>query len=559
MQATSSRAQRQRIKTAAKHIASSVCALGLLTASSLATAAPAVFPDATVQGNNARLSLNATFTPDTAHAGQDIRVFALAWVPNALTAQGPQGRWFARAAQGWRPVAAGEVWPEALALPTGIFTQPLNLLNGDDVRLLMGARLYLGYGLSSGDTASAMNEMLAQRRYRQIYTLNQSPSDTGRSTSSNELGLEPASLERLQALFEQAQKKQADDRYHMANTSPIPGEVPSSPSAPVPAPAPAPAPSGTISSDSAALVSGTTLQEVGVDEDDVVKTDGKFVYNLGTTSQGDVNNFYYGYAPRDLLQRRQFSASEVALSKPDELVLPWSKSPSSGTGLFLDTERQQIVAVAQGGMYGNLYDVWFTSTYWQTGLTELAVVDTSALKVKRHLRLNGVLIGSRRIGSTLYLVLRSYPQWPTSASLTTELPTFSLDQGPNQPLVNAADCLIPNSKSDANASISADTITLVAVDLAAQTHKHSARCVVGSTEAFYMSERHVYLATTRYTYTYAGRFPVYPQNTHTDIHQFALNGLEMNYQGSGSVVGHLGFDQNRKSFRMGEHNGVLRV
>jgi hypothetical protein len=33
----------------------------------------------------------------------------------------------------------------------------------------------------------------------------------------------------------------------------------------------------------------------------------------------------------------------------------------------------------------------------------------------------------------------------------------------------------------------------------------------------------------------------------------------MTYSGSGSVMGHLGFDQNRKSFRMGEHQGVLRV
>jgi hypothetical protein len=362
-------------------------------------------------------------------------------------------------------------------------------------------------------------------------------------------------------LFAAVQKAYTDRSTTTATIAGVP---------PVPAPAPAPA-SPSVGSATDAVVSGTTLQEVGVDEDDLVKSDGVSLYSLDGTSVSDYSN------SRDLLQRRRFNATDVQLSSSESLLLPWSKG-MMGTGLFLDTERQQAVAVAQGGDYAGIYDNWFTPIYWQTGVTELSVVDVgAALKVKRHLRFSGALIGSRRIGSTLYLVLRSYPQWPiyrpvaavsttgvvsqdngsTAVLPTNELPTLSLDRGPAQALVNAADCLVPKSTPDSTAS--ADTITLVAIDLAAQEHKHSARCFVGNTEAFYMSERNVYLATTRSTYTYSGRFPVYPQNTYTDIHQFALSGLEINYQGSGSVVGHLGFDQNRKSFRMGEHNGVLRV
>ena len=43
------------------------------------------------------------------------------------------------------------------------------------------------------------------------------------------------------------------------------------------------------------------------------------------------------------------------------------------------------------------------------------------------------------------------------------------------------------------------------------------------------------------------------------MHKFALDGLDIAYRGSGNVAGHLGFDQNRKSFRMGEHADMLRV
>jgi hypothetical protein len=101
----------------------------------------------------------------------------------------------------------------------------------------------------------------------------------------------------------------------------------------------------------------------------------------------------------------------------------------------------------------------------------------------------------------------------------------------------------------------------VAIQLDTTQPYVAARCFVGTTEAVYLSPANLYLATTRWVYT-PGTSPDalwYPPGMATDIHQFALDGLNMTYKGSGSVTGHLGFDQNRKSFRMGEHQGVLRV
>ena len=76
-----------------------------------------------------------------------------------------------------------------------------------------------------------------------------------------------------------------------------------------------------------------------------------------------------------------------------------------------------------------------------------------------------------------------------------------------------------------------------------------------------MSPNNLYLATTRWTYTQGATADavVYPGDMATDIHQFALDGSGFSYQGSGTVQGHLGFDLNRKPWRLGEHKGVLRV
>jgi hypothetical protein len=75
----------------------------------------------------------------------------------------------------------------------------------------------------------------------------------------------------------------------------------------------------------------------------------------------------------------------------------------------------------------------------------------------------------------------------------------------------------------------------------------------------YMAPGALYLATTRWTYDSATQPAVYPAQMSTDIHKFALQAGTVAYRGTGSVPGHLGWDPNRKSYRMGEHAGDLRV
>lgn len=317
------------------------------------------------------------------------------------------------------------------------------------------------------------------------------------------------------------------------------------------------------------IFSGTTLQEAGVDEADLIKSDGTQVFSLDQASTKDF--------ARNLLRRQRLNAdtADAALTAVGSLKIPFS-GDVRGSGLYLDSDRQQLAALAEGTTAFGIYSAWFSPQSWGQGITELALIDTGAsaeMLTRRTLRIDARLIGSRRLGSTLYLVLRSYPQvagldpsWPTAKTAANNaavdalhasalLPTLSIDGGVKQPLVDASSCFTQEN----NAVKSADVITVVGIDLASATHRHAAICFTGGTEAFYMSEQSLYLATTRSAYTYSGAFPVYSAQTGTDIHKFALNGLDIGYRGSGSVTGHLGFDQNRKSFRMGEYNGMLRV
>ena len=324
--------------------------------------------------------------------------------------------------------------------------------------------------------------------------------------------------------------------------------------------------------DAAAAVSGTVLQEAGVDEADWVKSDGRSVFSVlpGSASAGG------GDTVIERLTLPSSAATDPALKPVDKLASPL-RNAATVQGLYLDAERSQLVVLGERGSTGPVADRWFSPMSWVGGGTELAVVGTAgALATRYTLGISAQLVGSRRVGSVLYLVLRSRAQpqgfdagWATPVTTTANtdklatlkaadvLPTVSVNGGAASALLPPDSCMAAVKPAEP----SADVITLVGLNLAASTPTWSARCFAGATETFYMSPNNLYLATSRWTYTQGSTADavVYPGDMATDIHQFALDGSGFSYQGSGTVQGHLGFDLNRKPWRLGEHKGVLRV
>ncbi len=545
----------------------------LLGGMSIAHAAPVTLSDAVVAGSLKNLSARTILNPATEDVGKTIQIFVIAFVPNAAASTGAantaaqSGTLFTKTTQGWQVVPAGG-WSQPLpwAQVKAEATHALDLTQFDDVRGLTGVSFYVGYGVQSSTTAtattpatftSAWDDMLVNQRFRLVYTL---PA----SETIAQWGLQATNEAGLKTYITNAFKqKTASFTYSSGgsvafNVSPLPVS---------------PSTASADSSSTSNTVSGTTLQEAGVDEADLVKTDGTFIWSVLAPSISDST----------VLQRHALQASTPTLTPVDTIKLPFSQG-SRLTGLFLDSTGKQLAVLGESGQgwYGSFFGAWFSPYSWMQGNTEITLVDTSSatqMKVKRHLKFNASQIGARRIGSTLYMVLRNYPNIKgydqylgyyspaepaaiaannallNNMRVSDVLPQLSVDGGNNQAVVDAASCYTQPS----NANPTADIITIVAIDLSATTERHVAKCFTGGTEAFYMSDKSIYLATTRYSYSYVNNFPSYAGRTSTDIHKFALNGMDIAYRGSGNVPGHLGFDQNRKSFRMGEEQDMLRV
>jgi hypothetical protein len=165
----------------------------------------------------------------------------------------------------------------------------------------------------------------------------------------------------------------------------------------------------------------------------------------------------------------------------------------------------------------------------------------------------------------------SYRAAIEAADLASLMPNYqsktSLEE---QPLVDPGNCFVARTAQTDNPYYSPDIVTLGVVDLTSM-RLTSTQCFLGATETLYASPNAVYLATSQWAYYINDGVPVDPDDgpttsdssydprVQTDIHQFNIDGGSISYIGSGVVNGHLGWNPNRKPFRLSEKDGYLRV
>lgn len=332
----------------------------------------------------------------------------------------------------------------------------------------------------------------------------------------------------------------------------------------------------------------TNLQEAGVDEADRFKSDGRHFFILGRVPGASADSLTIRRLSPVIAGQPKSGSSEIArLVLPADAVYPRAYLASARTN------GQPDILLAIGEMGGYSFPMlgapvaiardWFVPWDWRAGQTEalwLDIADPAAPRLGRRITLDGFHVASRRIGEIVYLVTRYTPNLPgvtpypsteaqisgnqraiQSATLDDLLPKWSLDGVVQGPLVAAANCFRDTATE---ASASADLIVVSAIDLANPQAAPRAQCLTGGSESVYVSPEALYVATSDQTYSIlpavgTADLASYPETISTRIHKFALEATGPAYRGSGSVTGHLGWEQGKKPFRMGEHQEVLRV
>ena len=318
-----------------------------------------------------------------------------------------------------------------------------------------------------------------------------------------------------------------------------------------------------IAQDINSSFSTTTLQEKAVDESDRIKTDGQYIF-VSSLRTPTIKIFEVGAAGKP-----QVSEVLIKARNDDTLI----------SGLYLRSETNQLVALASENSSNNqAMSDWFNKEHWSNRKTEvfnLDLSDPTSPNQLDKLTLDGQLISSRRIGNVLYLAIRQTVTIPElilqpvndgeaaynrrvieNISMKELLPQHETN-GKKAALFDINDCYYAANQGSNHTQQS--IISLLAIDLDSIDTTPKGQCYIGDAETIYSSADAIYLASTPDPYSDDFSDVVYHVSATTEIHKFSLDGLQTDYVGSTTIEGHLGWNQNQKSFRMSEKDGFLRV
>ncbi len=313
--------------------------------------------------------------------------------------------------------------------------------------------------------------------------------------------------------------------------------------------APAAAPSGDAKTSSytgggaSTDYSSTNVQEAGVDEADVIKNDGKYIYLIkGNTIR--IVNAYPASEMKELIsfqlgpQDEYFYPTEMYVTD-DTLVVMGTASvayPMPVDVTSTDTSAKMIMPPWYGGSKSKVYIV--------------NIADRLKPKVVRTVDFDGSYNTSRRIGNTLYLVVNHYPYFPywrynePIADFQEYLPKMS--DSKDGKVVNAAGCgeirLMPKPRSF-NFMIAA------AIPLNDLTKEVSRSVIVGNSDNIYASTSNLYVASTDWSGPY-----YYNRGQFTKLYRFALGLGKVEYKAEGLVPGTI-----LNQFSMDEYRGNFRI
>ena len=263
--------------------------------------------------------------------------------------------------------------------------------------------------------------------------------------------------------------------------------------------------------------STTNTQVVGVDEGDIIKTDGRYIY-------------LYCYDSIRIVDT-EGKMSLAARIETDGLNL---------VDIYIDNGRLITVSNEYGPTYRIMPEGGVKSDALWSNSVDIRVYDTSDMsdiKLLRTYSIEGDLMTTRKQDGYLYVLSMQYA-W-NSISIADPRPMAGEDG--KLELLPVGDIMIaPGCPANS-------IITLSAINIfdAGEKVTSESMAINGYSNTQYMSNNAMYIATRDY---------IFNGEDNMSIAKFTLNGGKIGYAGSGNVRGSL-----NNQFSMDEYNGHLRV
>jgi inhibitor of cysteine peptidase len=305
--------------------------------------------------------------------------------------------------------------------------------------------------------------------------------------------------------------------------------------------------------------STTNVQVQGVDESDVVKSDGTYIYQV--INQKVVITRAYPADQMTIVSTLPFADSEFA---PMELYVEDNQLIVIGSNNSNLPYKTVVMPMAQEKrmIYPSVPMVYTTKAIIYD------ISDRTAPKQIREVEIEGSYVSSRKIGSSLYLVSNKNIDYYHIMNEKVEAPA------PMYKDSTAGNKMLPISYDEIRYfpdSIEPNYLLVGGVNLNDNGQPMDVKAYLGSGQNIYASTEHLYVAVTQYEDIPVQPQPIVkpspdgtsvnlikpryiPQSTHTAIFKFALNSGSVTYMAEGEVPGTI-----LNQFSMDEHNGKFRI
>ncbi len=255
--------------------------------------------------------------------------------------------------------------------------------------------------------------------------------------------------------------------------------------------------------------STTNNQEEAVDEGDIVKTDGRYIYRVDFEGM-------------------------VVISDPDSMQMVSWIDPFEHAA---DHNPYTIDIFVNGDNLALIYNGHVENEYDYNSVTGVMVFDISDIttpKLKNHHYISGGYNNSRMVGDTIYMITSDFLPWIDDfGTILPEdiLPYFGGKDGV-MPISLSDMFILPEQFLDVFTSVTAVSLS---------SGETSVKGFLGSYSEIYMSEDNLYLVSARYS-------------DEANITKVSLDGVNIMPVANGTVEGY-----TESQFSMDEHEGNFRI
>lgn len=300
---------------------------------------------------------------------------------------------------------------------------------------------------------------------------------------------------------------------------------------------------GAATPQSDAGYSKTNTQVDGVDEADIVKTDGVYIYQVNRE--------------RVVITKAQPAADMAVVS-----TLDFTGKDFSPLEMYVDEKHLVVLGTTHGPAYQPMAEsqkrLGIMPPYHRSDTVKAIIYnieDKSSIKQLRELELNGSYISSRKIGSSFYLVANQYLYYSPGSEIENPRPLYR-DTAVKDSFIEID---YPNIKCFPD-FIQPGYLIVAGINLDQPEQQASVSSYLGSGENIYASTNNLYVAVTGYQQfkgaeqgLLPGTVPSYSSNV-TKIYRFTLSEGRVNYAAKGEVPGNI-----LNQFSMDEHLGSFRI